>query len=151
MTKPRKVLLFVTRLKMGDCEESEDDRTGAMHCDNNLKSRKHDIFPIVLPKMSTLWRTVRKWFAKNLKGRFKRCLSCQMWSSPQLFETGSPCTLDGSYLAGPPRHPCNFQMWQSLTCGQMDFLSLKKYTCDILGDNFKDYIEWYQLRLYTCH
>lgn len=48
------ILLFVTWLKMGDCEESEDDRTGANHCDKNLKSSRHDIFPIMLPKMSTL-------------------------------------------------------------------------------------------------
>lgn len=90
---------------MGDCEESKDDRTGANHCDNNLKSSRHDIFPIVLTKMSTLWRTVRKWFAENLKGRFKRCSSCQMQYSPQLGEKGSPCCGDGSRLAGPSRHP----------------------------------------------
>lgn len=91
---------------MGDCEESKDDRTGANHCDNNLKSSRHDIFPIMLPKMSTLWRTVRKWFAENLKGRFERCSSCQMQYSPQLGEKGSPCSGDGSLLAGPSRHPC---------------------------------------------
>lgn len=105
LTKPLEVLLFVTWLKMGDCEESKDDRTGANHCDNNLKSSRHDIFPIMLPKMSTLWRTVRKWFAENLKGRFKRCSSCQMQYSPQLGEKGSPCHGDGSQLAGPSRHP----------------------------------------------
>lgn len=106
LTKTLEVLLFVTWLKMGDCEESKDDRTGANHCDNNLKSSRHDIFPIMLPKMSTLWRTVRKWFAENLKGRFKRCSSCQMRYSPQLGEKGSPCRGDGSRLAGPSRHPC---------------------------------------------
>lgn len=105
LTKTSEVLLFVTWLKMGDCEESKDDRTGANHCDNNLKSSRHDIFPIMLPKMSTLWRTVRKWFAENLKGRFKRCSSCQMQYSPQLGEKGSPCHGDGSRLAGPSRHP----------------------------------------------
>lgn len=105
LTKTLEVLLFVTWLKMGDCEESKDDRTGANHCDNNLKSSRHDIFPIMLPKMSTLWRTVRKWFAENLKGRFKRCSSCQMQYSPQLGEKGSPCRGDGSQLAGPSRHP----------------------------------------------
>lgn len=105
LTKTWEVLLFVTWLKMGDCEESRDDRTGANHCDNNLKSSRHDIFPIMLPKMSTLWRTVRKWFAENLKGRFKRCSSCQMQYSPQLGEKGSPCSGDGSRLAGPSRHP----------------------------------------------
>lgn len=104
LTKTLEVLLFVTWLKMGDCEESKDDRTGANHCDNNLKSSRHDIFPIMLPKMSTLWRTVRKWFAENLKGRFKRCSSCQMQYSPQLGEKGSPCRGDGSRLAGPSRH-----------------------------------------------
>lgn len=103
--KTWEVLLFVTWLKMGDCEESKDDRTGANHCDNNLKSSRHDIFPIMLPKMSTLWRTVRKWFAENLKGRFERCSSCQMQYSPQLGEKGSPCSGDGSLLAGPSRHP----------------------------------------------
>lgn len=105
LTKTWEVLLFVTWLKMGDCEESKDDRTGANHCDNNLKSSRHDIFPIMLPKMSTLWRTVRKWFAENLKGRFERCSSCQMQYSPQLGEKGSPCSGDGSLLAGPSRHP----------------------------------------------
>lgn len=106
LTKTLEVLLFVTWLKMGDCEESKDDRTGANHCDNNLKSTRHDIFPIMLPKMSTLWRTVRKWFAENLKGRFKRCSSCQMQYSLQLGEKGSPCRGDGCRLAGPSRHPC---------------------------------------------
>lgn len=47
-------LLFVTWLKMGECEESEGDRTAADHGDKDLKSSRHDIFPIVLPKMSTL-------------------------------------------------------------------------------------------------
>lgn len=47
-------LLFVTWLKMGGCEESEDDRTGTNHGDKKLKSSRRDIFPIVLPRMSAL-------------------------------------------------------------------------------------------------
>lgn len=48
------VLLFVTWLKMGDREESRDDRTGANHSDKDLKSSRHDIFPIMLLRMSAL-------------------------------------------------------------------------------------------------
>jgi hypothetical protein len=48
------VLLFVTWIKMGDCEENKDDRTGANHGDKNLKSSRRDIFPLMLPKMSSL-------------------------------------------------------------------------------------------------
>lgn len=82
----------MTWLKTGGCEESGDDRTGTNHGDKKLKSSRRDIFPIVLPRMSALWRTARKWFAENLKGRFQRRWLCQMQYSlpwPQRPTSGS--------------------------------------------------------------
>lgn len=64
------ILLFVIWFKMGDCEESKDDRIGVNYCDKNLKSSWYDIFFIMLSKMLILWRIVRKWFVENLKGGF---------------------------------------------------------------------------------
>lgn len=99
---------------MGGCEESEDDRTGANHCDKNLKSSRRDIFPIVPPKMSTLWRTVRKWFAENLKGGFRRCLLYQMQyglSWPERPTLGSDDGLPVGELPVFDRAPKNDCTW----------------------------------------
>lgn len=48
------VLLFVIWFKMGDREESRDDRIGVNYSDKDLKSSRYDIFFIMLLRMLVL-------------------------------------------------------------------------------------------------